>query len=79
MKHRIAIFSLALALFAVSVPALAVDLSANIGFNSNYVFRGIPQEKSSAFGGLDLEAGGFYLGTWAADVGDGAEIDVYGG
>ncbi|NIQ96445.1 MAG: hypothetical protein GWN87_21300, partial [Desulfuromonadales bacterium] len=24
-------------------------------------------------------AGGFYLGTWAADVGDGVEIDYYGG
>jgi uncharacterized protein (TIGR02001 family) len=79
LNHRIAIFSLTLALFAVSAPALAVDLSANIGYNSQYIYRGIPQEKSSAFGGLDLEADGFYLGTWAADVGDGAEIDFYGG
>jgi len=79
LNHRIAIFGLATSLFAVSAPALAVDLSANIGYNSEYIYRGIPQEKSSAFGGLDLEAGGFYLGTWAADVGDGAEIDFYGG
>ena len=79
MNHRIATFGLAISLSAVSAPALAVDLSANIGFNSKYIYRGIPQEKSSVFGGLDLEAGSFYLGTWGADVGDGAEIDFYGG
>jgi len=58
---------------------MASPLSANIGFNSEYIFRGIPQEKSSAMGGLDLEYNGFYLGTWGADVGDGLEIDYYGG
>ena len=59
--------------------AMAAELSANIGYNSQYIFRGIPQKNSSAFGGLDLGAGGFYLGTWAADVGEGLEIDYYGG
>ena len=59
--------------------AMASPFSANIGWNSEYIFRGIPQEKSSAFGGLDLEAGGFYLGAWGADVGEGLEIDYYGG
>jgi len=57
----------------------AADFSANIGFASEYIYRGIPQKSSSASGGLDLEAGGFYLGTWGADVGDGIEIDYYGG
>lgn len=57
----------------------AVDLSANIGFNSEYIYRGIPQKTSSAFAGLDIEAGGFYAGTWGADVGDGIEVDYYGG
>ena len=28
---------------------------------------------------MDYEQGGLYLGTWAADVGDGLEIDLYGG
>jgi uncharacterized protein (TIGR02001 family) len=79
MSHRIFIFGLAISLIAVSATAMEVNLSANTGFNSHYIYRGIPQKKSSAFGGLDLEAGGFYLGTWAADVGDGAEIDFYGG
>ena len=79
MNSKIAKFGLAVSMLGVWIPALAVDLSANIGFNSEYLYRGIPQEKSSFFGGLDLEAGGFYLGTWGADVGDGLEIDYYGG
>lgn len=79
MHRKLALTSLALGLSGLSAPAFAVDLSANIGYNSEYIFRGIPQKSSSAMGGLDLEAGGFYLGTWAADVGDGLEIDYYGG
>jgi len=79
MKRTIGTICLVLSLTAVSVPAMAVDLSANIGYNSQYIYRGIPQKNSSAFGGLDLAANGFYLGTWAADVGDGIEIDYYGG
>ena len=79
MHRKLAITSLALGLSGLSAPAFAVDLSANIGYNSEYIFRGIPQKSSSAMGGLDLESGGFYLGTWAADVGDGLEIDYYGG
>jgi uncharacterized protein (TIGR02001 family) len=79
MKRDIAIAGLAVSLAAISAPAFAVDLSANIGYNSQYIYRGIPQKNSSAFGGLDLAAGGFYLGTWAADVGEGLEIDYYGG
>jgi uncharacterized protein (TIGR02001 family) len=78
-KRTIAGMSLAAMMAALSAPALAVDLSANIGYNSQYIYRGIPQKNSSAFGGLDLTANGFYLGTWAADVGDGIEIDYYGG
>ena len=59
-------------------PAFAKNWSANLGFNSEYIFRGIPQKTSSAFGGLDFEAGGFSMGTWLADVGDGLEVDLYG-
>ncbi len=68
-----------LGLVAVTPAALAVDFSANLGFNSEYIYRGIPQKTSSAFGGLDMEAGGFYAGAWTADVGDGVEIDYYAG
>ncbi|KAA9131518.1 hypothetical protein F3N42_09380 [Marinihelvus fidelis] len=70
---------LGLGILAVTPAALAVDFSANLGWNSEYIFRGIPQKTSSAFGGLDMEAGGFYAGTWGADVGDGLEVDFYGG
>lgn len=59
--------------------ATAQDFSANLGWNSEYIYRGIPQKTSSAFGGLDMTAGGFYLGGWVADVGDGIEVDYYGG
>lgn len=55
------------------------DWSANVGYASEYYFRGIFQKNSSASGGLDFESGGFYAGTWAADVGDGLEVDGYFG
>ena len=56
------------------------SVSANIGYVSQYHFRGIQQTAGgSASAGLDYENGGFYLGTWAADVADGLEVDVYGG
>lgn len=56
----------------------AENFSANIGYNSEYIYRGIPQESSSAFAGLDYERSGFSAGLWSADVGDGLEIDFYG-
>jgi uncharacterized protein (TIGR02001 family) len=59
--------------------AQEVGIAANAGWVSQYYFRGILQKTSSASAGLDLSAGGFYAGTWGADVGDGAEIDLYGG
>jgi uncharacterized protein (TIGR02001 family) len=55
------------------------DLSANVGYMSEYHFRGILQKVSSTSGGIDYESGGFYIGTWAADVGDGLEVDGYFG
>ena len=55
-------------------------LSANAGVVSQYFFRGISQTTTaSASAGLDYEKGGFYAGTWAADVQDGIEIDFYAG
>lgn len=59
--------------------AQEAELSANVGFASEYFYRGIPQKASSASGGLDLAVSKVYLGTWAADVGDGNEVDVYAG
>ena len=69
---------LLVSLLAVTGAANA-DFSVNVGFASEYHYRGIFQKSSSASGGLDYETGGFYLGTWGADVGDGMEVDLYGG
>lgn len=55
------------------------ELSANAGWVSDYYYRGLMQHSSSASAGLDYTEGGFYAGTWGADVGDGMEIDGYFG
>ena len=39
---------LGLALAALAQPALALEATANIGFMSDYVYRGIPQAESAA-------------------------------
>ncbi len=64
--------------------AASAEWSANLGFASDYYYRGLFQKQSSASGGVDFAAGGFYAGVWAADVGgdiapDGVEIDGYFG
>ena len=75
--------SLLTALLMITGAAQA-DWSANIGFASEYYYRGIFQKSSSANGGFDFETGGFYAGVWAADVGgdiagNGMEVDGYFG
>ena len=71
----------ALVLSAVAVPATSMaETTANMGWVSEYIFRGIFQEDSSAYAGVDYaHDSGFYLGTWGADVGDGLETDLYFG
>jgi uncharacterized protein (TIGR02001 family) len=73
----------ALALAALLLPpdlgAQEVDVTTNVGWVSEYFYRGIPQNTSSASAGLDIAVGGLSVGTWSADVGDGAEVDLYGG
>ena len=74
-----------LAMLAVLVvgtaPAVSMaDTSANVGWISDYLFRGVYQAGSSASGGIDWSGkGGAYLGTWAANVKQGLEVDLYGG
>lgn len=89
-KQLIAATLLTIAYFST---AHAVDITANGGAVTQYIFRGIPQSdgKAAAQGGLDLAAGGFYAGTWLSQVdtsartddGDvpatGLEYDLYGG
>ena len=50
-----------------------------MGWASEYHYRGTFQKNSSASGGVDYETNGFYVGTRAADVGDGLEVDGYAG
>jgi uncharacterized protein (TIGR02001 family) len=70
-----------------------VDITANGGAVTQYIFRGVPQSdgKAAAQGGIDLETSGFYLGTWISQVdtsartpsgelaATGLEYDLYGG
>lgn len=77
-----------LASASVSQAETEISYSANIGFMSDYMYRGIHQSSSSAMGGLDIEYGNFYIGTWWADLQEdgwvtgshrGFEYDVYAG
>ena len=71
---------LALASFSVLIVGRArAEVSANVGWMSDYYYRGIFQARSSAAGGADWSQSGFYAGTWAADLDDGLEVDGYFG
>ena len=75
----------------VSTPVLAeehspVELSANVGYFSDYIYRGGSQTADGAAiqGGFDMShESGLYIGTWASNVDFGnsanIEIDFYGG
>jgi uncharacterized protein (TIGR02001 family) len=71
-------------------PAIAAaeeaTTSVNLGVASSYQFRGVSQDISDGlqyFGGLDVSAGNFYIGTWLSNVDFGGdanlEVDVYAG
>ncbi|MDN3652847.1 TorF family putative porin [Thalassotalea ponticola] len=63
-----------------TAPIAQAEVSANVGVVSQYFFRGIAQTgTASASAGVDYENSGFYIGTWAADVSDGLEVDLYAG
>ena len=88
MKSKL-LNSLILAALAVPGVAMAADaapapaVTANVGWVSNYVFRGITQTvgKPAVQGGFDYaHASGFYAGVWGSNVswitGSGAAGDV---
>ena len=54
-------------------------VSYNVGYMSEYWYRGVYQAESSVSFGADLEVGNFYAGTWWADVDKGMEYDIYAG
>lgn len=84
MKKKLQHLSMA-AVLATSTMVLSTNasaeatLSGNAGILSDYIFRGIPQSSGTGNGGIDLEIGGFYAGTWIADVEAGVEYDLYAG
>lgn len=66
----------ALALTALAMPGVALaeeasPFSANVGFASDYIFRGISQTSGNPAvqGGIDFaHASGFYAGMWGSNV-----------
>jgi len=69
---------LATALLAAA-GSVQAELSANLGVQSNYYFRGITQtdDKAAVSGGIDYaHDSGFYLGTWLSNVDFGGKEDV---
>lgn len=87
-KATAGIALLAMSSFASADGHSEMSYSANLGFMSDYMYRGIHQSSSSAMGGFDIEYGSFYLGTWFADLQEdgwvdgshrGFEYDVYTG
>ena len=57
----------------------AGPISYNVGFASEYWYRGVYQSESSVSFGADYETSNFYAGTWWADVDQGVEYDIYAG
>ena len=61
---------MSLSMFAHAGEAVADDhsssVSYNIGFMSEYWYRGVYQSDSAVSFGADYEAGSFYAGTWWA-------------
>ena len=79
LMRTLGVAAIALTLLApLGALAQEAEISANAGWVSQYFYRGYFQKVSSASAGLDLGYGPVSVGTWLADVGDGAEIDVYG-
>lgn len=77
--RKIGMATMAFVLFTpLAASAQEAEWSANAGWVSQYFYRGIPQKTSSASAGVDVAVGPAGFGAWAADVGDGAEVDVYG-
>ena len=54
-------------------------ISANVGFLSQYIYRGIKQSDTAATGGIDVAYGPFYIGTWAADLSSEKEGELLDG
>jgi len=92
MKKLLLVSAVASAFAAPAAIAQATSphtVTGNLGFVSDYRFRGISQsfDKPAIQGGIDYShSSGFYLGTWGSSISglqfansSGLEWDVYGG
>lgn len=78
MKLNIGVVALVAVLATPLVGAAQeAEVTANGGWVSQYYYRGLFQKSSSASAGLDVAVNDFSVGTWAADVGDGTEVDLF--
>lgn len=74
MSHNKLLTSLVLAALAMPSVVLAEEASpftANVGFTTDYIFRGIAQTSHNAAvqGGIDFaHSSGFYAGVWGSNV-----------
>lgn len=87
MTKNSLILSAAIAAATVGSTAAQAEITGNIGFASNYIWRGMTQtvDQSAISGGVDWgHESGLYAGTWVSNVdfsgtGDGYEMDFYVG
>ena len=91
MKLKALLLATALVCGAPAVAsAQETTTSVNFGVASSYQFRGVTQAfdekldaKAQIFGGADVSAGSFYVGTWLSNVDFGSkanlEVDLYAG
>ncbi len=79
-KFNVLAISAAIAASSMVSGTAVAGASANVGYVSDYYFRGVAQAASSASAGLDYEhESGLYVGTWWGDVDAGLETDYYVG
>jgi len=83
MKATTFIATAVLAASTVASTAAMAELSGNVGFTSNYLWRGVTQtnDRSAISGGIDYaNESGFYAGTWVSNLDGGQyEQDLYAG
>ena len=82
MKFKKTLSAAILAATTMASTSAMAELSANISVTSDYIWRGITQTDSGPAiqGGLDYgHESGVYIGTWASNVDEGVEIDLYAG
>lgn len=81
-KSNAILLGTVLAASTVASNVAVAELSGNVGFTSNYIWRGVTQtnDDSAISGGIDYaHESGLYLGTWVSSLGDAGqyEQDIY--